>query len=158
MHNFLHYLLVFCNVCVNILAFAFVLYVYILGRIVSYINISFCIGGSLRGKGWKYGSGFVDGIFPVLSPTAQQILKFVQKEVDSNAAWDAFDSLSPTHATWDDLINVSVQLRLNKKWDPIVLVRNSAVLLFYSTFQMCLEGGNGLRYQCRLLRYLIHFM
>lgn len=78
--------------------------------------------GSLRGKGWKYGSGFVDGIFPVLSPTAQQILRFVQREVDSNTIWDAFDSLPPTHATWDDLINVSVQLRLNKKWDPIVLI------------------------------------
>ncbi|KAJ6748168.1 hypothetical protein OIU79_029320 [Salix purpurea] len=32
--------------------------------------------GSLRGQGWKYGSGFVDGIFPVLSPVAHQILNF----------------------------------------------------------------------------------
>ncbi|XP_059439194.1 uncharacterized protein LOC132171809 isoform X1 [Corylus avellana] len=30
-----------------------------------------CLGGSLRGRGWKYGSGFVDEIFPVLSPIAQ---------------------------------------------------------------------------------------
>lgn len=90
----------------------------------------------MRGKGWKYGSGFVDGIFPVLSPTAQQILRFVQREVDSNTIWDAFDSLPPTHATWDDLINVSVQLRLNKKWDPIVLVRNSKILLYYCLFYL----------------------
>ncbi|KAJ4825732.1 hypothetical protein Tsubulata_035305 [Turnera subulata] len=77
--------------------------------------------GTLRGKGWKYGSGFVDGIFPVLSPIAQKILQFVQKEVDPNTVWGALDTLPPTHATWDDLINVAVQLRLNKKWDPIVL-------------------------------------
>uniref|UniRef100_A0A6N2N148 Uncharacterized protein n=1 Tax=Salix viminalis TaxID=40686 RepID=A0A6N2N148_SALVM len=32
--------------------------------------------GSLRGQGWKYGSGFVDGVFPVLSPVAHQILNF----------------------------------------------------------------------------------
>lgn len=100
------------------------------------VSASAYIGGSLRGKGWKYGSGFVDGIFPVLSPTAQQILRFVQREVDSNTIWDAFDSLPPTHATWDDLINVSVQLRLNKKWDPIVLVRNSKILLYYYLFYL----------------------
>ncbi|KAK0578704.1 hypothetical protein LWI29_014861 [Acer saccharum] len=78
--------------------------------------------GSLRGKGWKYGSGFVDGIFPVLSPIAQQILKFVQHQVDFNIICDSFDTLPPTHTTWDDLINVAVQLRLNKQWDPIVLI------------------------------------
>lgn len=100
------------------------------------VSASAYIGGSLRGKGWKYGSGFVDGIFPVLSPTAQQILRFVQREVDSNTIWDAFDSLPPTHATWDDLINVSVQLRLNKKWDPIALVRNSKILLYYYLFYL----------------------
>lgn len=91
----------------------------------------FCLGGSLRGKGWKYGSGFVDGIFPVLSPIAQQILHFVQKEVDFNNICESFDSLPPSHATWDDLINVSVQLRLNKKWDPIILVRN---LCFFASY------------------------
>ncbi|KAJ6417829.1 hypothetical protein OIU84_001249 [Salix udensis] len=52
--------------------------------------------GSLRGQGWKYGSGFVDGIFPVLSPVTRQILNFVRK-------------------------NVAVQLSLNKQWDPIAL-------------------------------------
>lgn len=78
----------------------------------------------MRGQGWKYGSGFVDGIFPVLSPIAQKILKFVQKEVDLNTVWAALDTLPATHDTWDDIINVAVQLRLNKQWDPIVLVRN----------------------------------
>ncbi|KAK1281998.1 Pentatricopeptide repeat-containing protein [Acorus calamus] len=77
-------------------------------------------GGSLRGRGWKYGSGFVDGIFPVLSPVAQEILTYVQKEVESSKVWASLDNLAPTHATWDDLINVAVQLRLNKQWIPIV--------------------------------------
>ncbi|URE16031.1 PPR repeat [Musa troglodytarum] len=79
-------------------------------------------GGSLRGRGWKYGSGFVDGVFPVLSPMAQQILKFVQRESDAAKIWASLDTLPPTHNLWDDLINTSVQLRLNKQWDPIVSV------------------------------------
>ncbi|KAG5234422.1 pentatricopeptide repeat-containing protein [Salix suchowensis] len=82
----------------------------------------FYLGGSLRGQGWKYGSGFVDGIFPVLSPVAHQILNFVRKEVDPNNVWAALDTLPVTHETWDDLINVAVQLRLNKQWDPITLI------------------------------------
>lgn len=84
---------------------------------------SLCTGGSLRGQGWKYGSGFVDGIFPVLSPDAQQILNFMKKETDVNRVWGALSSLPPTHTTWDDIISVAVQLRLNKKWDPIILVK-----------------------------------
>ncbi|GMP71417.1 hypothetical protein CsSME_00029831 [Camellia sinensis var. sinensis] len=79
-------------------------------------------GGSLREKGWKYGSGFVDGIFFVRSPIAQQILNFVQKEVDVNRIWSSLDTLPPTNTTWDDIITVAVQLRLNKRWDPIILV------------------------------------
>uniref|UniRef100_A0A6N2MJX1 Disease resistance R13L4/SHOC-2-like LRR domain-containing protein n=1 Tax=Salix viminalis TaxID=40686 RepID=A0A6N2MJX1_SALVM len=63
--------------------------------------------GSLRGQGWKYGSGFVDGIFPVLSPVAHQILNFVRKEVDLNNVWAALDTLPVTHETWDDLIKCS---------------------------------------------------
>ncbi|CAN7103954.1 unnamed protein product [Brassica rapa subsp. narinosa] len=78
--------------------------------------------GSLRGRGWKYGSGFVDGIFPVLSPIAQKILSFIQREIDPEKVADVLGTLPSTHASWDDLINVAVQLRLNKKWDPIVLV------------------------------------
>ncbi|KAG5396361.1 hypothetical protein IGI04_018175 [Brassica rapa subsp. trilocularis] len=78
--------------------------------------------GSLRGRGWKYGSGFVDGIFPVLSPIAQKILSFIQRETDPEKVADVLGTLPSTHASWDDLINVAVQLRLNKKWDPIVLV------------------------------------
>lgn len=79
-------------------------------------------GGSLRGRGWKYGSGFVDGVFPVLSPIAEKILNFVQKEVNPNIIWTALDTLPTTHTTWDDIVNVAVQLRLNKLWDPIILV------------------------------------
>lgn len=79
----------------------------------------------MRGQGWKYGSGFVDGIFPVLSPSAQQILSFVTEENDANRVNACLDTLPPTHATWDDVINVAVQLRLNKKWHPIILVRQS---------------------------------
>lgn len=78
-------------------------------------------GGSLRGQGWKYGSGFVDGIFPVLSPIAQEILNFVQKEMDVNRIWSSLDNLPPTNTTWDDLIIIAVRLRLNKMWDPIVV-------------------------------------
>jgi hypothetical protein len=81
-------------------------------------------GGSLRGRGWKYGSGFVDGIFPVLSPIAQQILGFAQNDLDPNKLWGSLDTLPTSHTTWDDVINVAVQLRLNKQWDSIVLVRN----------------------------------
>jgi hypothetical protein len=84
----------------------------------------------LRGQGWKYGSGFVDGIFPVLSPVAHQILNFVRKEVDPNNVWAALDTLPVTHETWDDLINVAVQLRLNKQWDPIALVSKSCLNSF----------------------------
>ncbi|KAE9449872.1 hypothetical protein C3L33_18230, partial [Rhododendron williamsianum] len=80
-------------------------------------------GGSLRGQGWKYGSGFVDGIFPVLSPMAQQILKFVQKEEDVNRIHDSLGTLPPTNTTWDDIISGLVQLRLNKDWDQIIVVR-----------------------------------
>ncbi|KAF9587603.1 hypothetical protein IFM89_004435 [Coptis chinensis] len=79
-------------------------------------------GGSLRGRGWKYGSGFVDGVFPVMSPTSQKILNFLQKEVNAETVWVSLDNLPLTHATWDDIINVVVQLRLNKQWNLIVLV------------------------------------
>ncbi|GKU92651.1 hypothetical protein SLEP1_g6354 [Rubroshorea leprosula] len=96
--------------------------------------------GSLRGQGWKYGSGFVDGIFPVLSPIAQQILNFLQKEVDPNRIWGSFDTLPSTHATWDDLINVAVQLRLNKKWDAIMLI--GEWILYRSSFQPDVIGFN----------------
>ncbi|KAK2987232.1 hypothetical protein RJ640_000523, partial [Escallonia rubra] len=89
--------------------------------------------GSLRGQGWKYGSGFVDGIFPVLSPTARQIMNFVQQEADPKRIWGAFDTLPPTHTTWDDMISVAVQLRLNKRWDPIILM--CEWLLYRSSFQ-----------------------
>ncbi|KAL5975743.1 hypothetical protein ACLOJK_020069 [Asimina triloba] len=91
-------------------------------------------GGSLRGRGWKYGSGFVDGIFPVLGPMAQELLKYLQKEKDVDKIWQSLDTLSVTHSTWDDLINVSVQLRLNKQWDPIVSV--CEWILYKSSFKL----------------------
>ncbi|MQM15764.1 hypothetical protein Taro_048715, partial [Colocasia esculenta] len=74
------------------------------------------------GRGWKYGSGFVDGVFPVLSPIAQQILEFLLEEGDPSKVWLSLDTLLPSHDIWDDLINVAVQLRINKQWDPIVLL------------------------------------
>ncbi|KAJ6748150.1 PENTATRICOPEPTIDE REPEAT-CONTAINING PROTEIN [Salix purpurea] len=49
------------------------------------------------------------------------ILNFVRKEVDPNNVWAALETLPVTHETWDDLINVAVQFRLNKQWDPITL-------------------------------------
>lgn len=80
-------------------------------------------GGGLRGRGWKFGSGFIDGIFPVLSPIAQKIIELVQQDIDSNRVWSVLDTLPQTHTTWDDVINASVLLRLRKKWDGIVVVR-----------------------------------
>lgn len=91
--------------------------------ILKYLIDHLCTGGSLRGRGWKYGSGFVDGIFPVLSPIAQQILEFAQNGPDSNKLWASLATLPASHTTWDDVINVVVQLRLRKQWDSIVLVR-----------------------------------
>lgn len=93
--------------------------------------LKFCLGGSLRGQGWKYGSGFVDGVFPVMSPTAQQIFEFVQKVVDVDRFRGSLDTLPPTHTTWDDLITVAVQLRLSKKWNPIIVVSILSVSFFY---------------------------
>lgn len=89
---------------------------------LSLFKLSLRPGGSLRGRGWKYGSGFVDGIFPVLGPLAQQIMDFVREEVDYMGLWDSLDMLPATNSTWDDIISVAVQLRLNKKWGPIILV------------------------------------
>ncbi|POO04136.1 Pentatricopeptide repeat [Trema orientale] len=90
--------------------------------------------GSLRGRGWKYGSGFVDGIFPVMSPTAQKILDLVlEEEVDQKRIWGVLDTLPASHAIWDDIINVAVQLRLNKQWDPIMLMFEW--LLYKSSFK-----------------------
>lgn len=77
----------------------------------------------MRGRGWKYGSGFVDGVFPVLSPTAQQILDYVQKVVDTESIWGSLDMLPASLDTWDDIFTVAVQLRMRKQWDSIISVR-----------------------------------
>uniref|UniRef100_A0A7C9CTI9 Uncharacterized protein n=1 Tax=Opuntia streptacantha TaxID=393608 RepID=A0A7C9CTI9_OPUST len=100
------------------------------GKMKSFNNKKFSRkrGGGLRSRGWKFGSGFIDGIFPVLSPIASKILEFIEKEVDSDKIWESLDTLPRTHTTWDDIINVAVQLRLSKRWDSIILVRK---LVFY---------------------------
>jgi len=77
-------------------------------------------GGAIKGRGWKYGSGFVDGVFPVLSPMAQDILEFVQKGTDVAKIWESLDKIPPAHDLWDDIVNVAVQLRLNRQWEPII--------------------------------------
>ncbi|CAG7874551.1 unnamed protein product [Brassica rapa] len=116
--------------------------------------------GSLRGRGWKYGSGFVDGIFPVLSPIAQKILSFIQRETDPEKVADVLGTLPSTHASWDDLINVAVQLRLNKKWDPIVLVcewilRRSSFQPDVICFNLLIDAyGQKLRYKEAELLYV----
>uniref|UniRef100_A0A803L4Z4 Pentatricopeptide repeat-containing protein n=1 Tax=Chenopodium quinoa TaxID=63459 RepID=A0A803L4Z4_CHEQI len=78
--------------------------------------------GGLRGRGWKFGSGFIDGVFPVLSPIALKILELVEQNEDIDRIWTVLDTLPRTHTTWDDIVNVAVQLRLNKKWDEIVVL------------------------------------
>ncbi|CAN0855060.1 Proteasome subunit alpha type-2-A [Linum grandiflorum] len=81
--------------------------------------------GSLRGKGWKYGSGFVDGIFPVMSPTAQQILQLVQEEgVADNAIWSGLDNLLPSNDTWDDLVNICQWMLYRSTFKPDVICYN----------------------------------
>ncbi|KAJ1278065.1 hypothetical protein BS78_04G051600 [Paspalum vaginatum] len=90
-------------------------------------------GGGMRSRGWKYGSGFVDGVFPVLSPMAQDILEFVQKGTDAAKIWDSLDQIPPAHDLWDDIVNVTVQLRLNRKWEPIITV--CEWILYRSSFR-----------------------
>ena len=85
-------------------------------------------GGAIKGRGWKYGSGFVDGVFPVLSPMAQDILEFVQKGTDVNNIWESLDNIPQAHDLWDDIVNVAVQLRLNRQWEPIITVSPSPPL------------------------------
>lgn len=79
----------------------------------------------MRGRGWKFGSGFVDGIFPVLSPTAHQILEYLQRDVDAERIWGSLDKLPPSLDVWDDILTVSVQLRMRKQWDSIISVRKT---------------------------------
>lgn len=88
----------------------------------------------MRGKGWKFGSGFVDGIFPVLSPTAEKILEYLQKEIDTERIWGSLDKLPPSLDAWDDVLSVSVQLRMRKHWDSIISVRNIKSYKLYLFF------------------------
>lgn len=71
----------------------------------------------------------MDGIFPVLSPIAQNILEFVQFESDNSKICKCLDNLPATHGLWDDLVNVAVQLRINKQWGPVISV--STVVVFH---------------------------
>ncbi|RLM79748.1 pentatricopeptide repeat-containing protein [Panicum miliaceum] len=90
-------------------------------------------GGAIKGRGWKYGSGFVDGVFPVLSPMAQDILEFVQKGTDVAKIWESLDNIPRAHDLWDDIVNVAVQLRLNRQWEPIITV--CEWILYRSSFR-----------------------
>lgn len=84
-------------------------------------------GGAIKGRGWKYGSGFVDGVFPVLSPMAQDVLELVQtRGTDAASVWESLDKIPQAHDLWDDIVNVAVQLRLNRQWEPIITVSLSA--------------------------------
>ncbi|KAE8707954.1 Proteasome subunit alpha type-2 [Hibiscus syriacus] len=81
--------------------------------------------GQISGKNIEIGIIGIDKKFrqvPASSlqlfPPSYQILDFIQEEVDADRVWGSLDDLPPTHATWDDLVNVAVQLRLNKNWDP----------------------------------------
>lgn len=89
----------------------------------------------MRGRGWKYGSGFVDGIFPVLSPTGQRILEFVQRQENNGEEiiWSSLDSLPASLSNWDEIVNVAVQLRIRKHWDSIISVRK-LFQFFFSIF------------------------
>uniref|UniRef100_A0A0D9WXY4 Uncharacterized protein n=1 Tax=Leersia perrieri TaxID=77586 RepID=A0A0D9WXY4_9ORYZ len=62
--------------------------------------------GTMRGRGWKYGSWFVDRVFPVLSPMEHNILEFVHKGTHVGI---------PSHNLFDDLLNV-------ENWGPVILV------------------------------------
>lgn len=95
----------------------------------------------------------------MLSPTAQQILKFVQKEEDVNRIHDSLGTLPPTNTTWDDIISGLVQLRLNKDWDQIIVVRTVhfscslepsilVLLSFYWWFGLISRGINTRRCYC----------
>jgi myo-inositol-1(or 4)-monophosphatase len=53
---------------------------------------------------------------------AQDILELVQKGTDVAKVWESLDSIPATHSLWDDILNVAVQLRLNRQWDPIITV------------------------------------
>ncbi|XP_031407360.1 uncharacterized protein LOC116215687 isoform X2 [Punica granatum] len=90
---------------------------------VMLIAFSSWLGGDSRGQGWKYGSGFVDGVFPVLNPIAKQIVEFMKEERDADRVYAFLDQIPATHTSWDDIVNVAIYLRLSKLWDPIALVR-----------------------------------
>ena len=73
----------------------------------------------------------------MLSPIAQKVLNYVRKEVDVHRVWTSLDTLPHSNNTWDDLINVAVQLWLNKQWDPIIQVAPSYFSSFSSYFLVC---------------------
>lgn len=74
----------------------------------------------------------------MLSPIAQQILTFIKTEKDPEKIWSSLDTLRPTNHIWDDLINVAVQLRINKQWDLIILVNLSRyVFIFWVPSVVC---------------------
>lgn len=64
----------------------------------------------------------------MLSPMAQDILELVQKGTDVAKIWESLDNIPRAHDLWDDIVNVAVQLRLNRQWEPIITVSPSPLL------------------------------
>lgn len=59
----------------------------------------------------------------MLSPMAQDVLELVQtRGTDAASVWESLDKIPQAHDLWDDIVNVAVQLRLNRQWEPIITV------------------------------------
>ena len=81
------------------------------------------IGGARKGKGWIQGSDLVDNSVPlVLSPRAFALLRLVRRESNADAIWSILDMSAPSHDTWDDIINVIVQLKRDRDWGRSIMV------------------------------------
>eukprot|EP00250_Pteridium_aquilinum_P007340 c17085_g1_i1 orf=699-1937(-) len=74
-------------------------------------------GGARKSRGWIHGTDLVDDSVPiVLSSRAFALAKLVRQETSREAIWKILDLSSPTHDTWDDIINVIVQLKRERDW------------------------------------------
>ena len=58
----------------------------------------------------------------VLSPRAFALLRLVRRESDADAIWSILDMSAPSHDTWDDIINVIVQLKHDHDWGRSIMV------------------------------------
>ena len=63
----------------------------------------------------------------------------IRDEVNTERIWSSLETLPPTRNLWDDLVNVAVELRLNKQWDPVVSddVSSTSVLLIVLHSKTC---------------------